>query len=78
MAHNLLKNRSFVVDVNIGTKVGSEFILTPNLEHFTPTFNSDCKFLECLNKEVKYNLSLVVRKPDFCIMQKQRRRSASR
>ena len=25
------------------------------MEHFTPTFNSDCKFLECFNKEVKYN-----------------------
>ena len=56
MAHNLLKNRCFVVDVNIvGTIVGSEFILTPNLEHFTPTFNSNCRFLERLNKEVKYN-----------------------
>lgn len=37
MDHYLLKKWHLVVHVSNGTIVDSEFILTPNLENFTPT-----------------------------------------
>ena len=56
MALNLLKNRCYVIDVNIGTTVGPEFTITP-WEYFTLNFL--ILTLSFWNvpkeKEIKYN-----------------------